>query len=139
MRKPFPDTPEYRKEKEYLALKKQKYRRYYKIKDSVELKDFLEFDKSYDVKHYHTLEKLVQSEEFGRLRKEMGKKKFRNNAGIRKVSGIYRSLKKSERIRDYFRFKLSRDYVNFTLLIGSEKIDAFEQLKNTSEARNLKK
>ena len=26
-------------------------KRYYKIKDSVELKDFLEFDKSYDLKH----------------------------------------------------------------------------------------
>jgi hypothetical protein len=57
----FSDTPEYRKEKEYLSLKKQKdLRQYYEIKDSVQLKDFLEFDNSYDLKHYHTLETFIR-------------------------------------------------------------------------------
>ena len=51
----------------------------------------------------------------------------------------YKSLKKSERIKDYFAFKLSRDYVNFTLLIGSEKIASFEQLEKYVRSDEFKK
>ncbi len=41
----------------------------------------------------------------------------------------YKALQKSQRIRDYFSFKTSRRYVNFNLLIGSEKIDSYEHLE----------
>lgn len=123
----FSDTPEYRKEREYLALKKSKdIKRYYQTKDSVALKDFLEFDNSYDVKHYHTLEKLIHSEEFIRKQKELGKN-FKGSPEFEKWQE-FMGLKKSKRFKDYFAFKESKDYVNFTLLIGSEKITAFEQL-----------
>jgi beta-glucanase (GH16 family) len=135
----FSDTPEYSKEKEYLALKKRReIQRYYKTKNSVELKDFLEFDRSYDVKHYHTLEKLVQSDEFTRMQKERGRRKFKTTPEYEKYLE-FKSLKKSERMRDYFRFKLSRDYVNFTLLIGSEKIAAYEQLDQYIRSDEFKK
>jgi hypothetical protein len=128
LRQRYSDTPEYQKEKEYLSLKKRKdIKRYYQTRDSVALKDFLEFDKSYDVKHYHTLEKLVHSEEFVRLRKSLGKKRFKEAPEYEKLLE-FEALKKSERFREYFTFKSSRDYVNFTLMIGSEKITGFEQL-----------
>ena len=124
----FSDTPEYRKEKEYFALKKRKdIQRYYRTRDSVELKDFLEFENSYDLKHYHTLEKLIHSDEFIRQKKTLGRRKFKETTEYEK-SREFISLKKSARFKDYFAFKDSRDYVNFTLLIASERIAAFEQL-----------
>jgi hypothetical protein len=123
----FSETPEYRKEKEYLAMKKSReIRKYYATKDSVALKDFLEFENSYDVKHYHTLEKLVHSDEFLQQKKTL-RKKFRETPEYEKQQEFI-ALKKSKRFKDYFAFKNSRDYVNFTLLIGSEKISGFEQL-----------
>jgi beta-glucanase (GH16 family) len=135
----FSDTPEFSKEKEYLHLKKQReIQRYYKLKDSIELKDFLEFDRSYDIKHFHTLENLVQSEEFARLKKELGRKKFRQTPEYQKFLE-YIALKKSKRIRDYFAFKGSKDYVNFTLLIGSEKTASFEQLEKYIRSEEFKK
>jgi hypothetical protein len=125
----FSDTPEYRKEKEYISLKKQKnIRQYYEIKDSVQLKDFLEFDNSYDLKHYHTLEAFVQSDELVRIKRELGKKKFKLSPEYQKLLE-FKALQKSQRIRDYFSFKSSKRYVNFNMLIGSEKINSFEHLE----------
>jgi len=138
-RQRFSDTPEYKNEKEYLALKKRRHiQRYYRTKDSVELKDFLEFDKSYDVKHFHTLEKLIHSDEFLRQRKTLGRRKFKETPEYEKYQEFI-ALKKSERFRDYFTFKNSKDYVNFTLLIGSEKIVAFEQLGQFVQSESFKK
>jgi hypothetical protein len=125
----FSDTPEYRKEKEYLSLKKHRdLKQYYQTKDSVQLKDFLEFDRSYDLKHYHTLETFVQSDEFARVKRELGRKKFRKSPEFEKLLE-FKALKRSQRIKDYFSFKSSRKYINFNLLIGSEKIDSFEHLE----------
>ncbi len=124
----YSDTTEWTKEKEYLRLKKQReIRKFYQIKNSIELKDFLEFDKSYDVKHYHTLEKLIHSDEWTSKKRQLGKK-FTESSEYQQYLE-YKNLKNSKRFRDYFAFKTSRDYVNFTLLIGSEKINAFENLE----------
>jgi beta-glucanase (GH16 family) len=41
----------------------------------------------------------------------------------------FQTLKKSSRFKEYFKYKASRDYVNFTLLIGSEKINTYETLQ----------
>jgi len=126
----YAGTPEYKKEKQYLRLKKSRdIRRYYHVRDSVELKDFLEFDRSFDVKHYHTLEKYVHSEEFLGEKKRLGKKRFRETADYEKYTE-FQALKKSSRFKEYFKYKASKDYVNFTLMIGSEKINAFETLQN---------
>jgi hypothetical protein len=135
----FSDTPEFRKEKEYIVLKKRKdIQRYYMTKDSVELKDFLEFENSYDVKHYHTLEKLVHSDDFVRQKKSMGRRKFKATPEYEKYREFI-SLKQSKRFKDYFAFKASRNYINFTLLIGSEKITAFEQLEKFVKSDAFKK
>jgi beta-glucanase (GH16 family) len=124
----FSDTQEYRKEKEYLSLRKQKdIQKYYRIKDSVELRDFIELENSQDVKHFHTLEKFVKSDEFLRARKEHGKK-FKDTPEYSKLEE-FQTLKDSKRFKDYFAFKKSKDYVNFTLLIGSEKIAGYEELE----------
>jgi hypothetical protein len=125
----YSDTPEYRKEKEYLSLKKNRdLKQYYQTKDSVQLKDFLEFDRSFDLKHFHTLESFVQSDEFARVKRELGKKKFRKSPEYEKFLE-FKALQKSQRIRDYFSFKSSKRYINFNLLIGSEKIDSYEHLE----------
>lgn len=124
----FSDTPEYKHEKEFRSLKKKKdIQRYYKLKDSVELKDFMDLENSQDVKHYHTLEKLVSSDEFLRQKKSLGKK-FRESPEYEKLQEFI-GLKASRRFKDYFAFKKSKDYLNFTLLIGSEKISGYEKLE----------
>jgi hypothetical protein len=128
MRLRFSGTPEYKKEKEYLSLKKQSdIKRYYKIKDSVALKDFIELDTSQDVKHYHTLEKFLHSDAFI-LQKKALKKKFKESEEYEKLLE-FKSLKASKRFKDYFAFKNSKDYINFNLLIGSEKISSYEALE----------
>jgi beta-glucanase (GH16 family) len=135
----YSDTPEYKKEREYLRLKKSREMiRYYKLKDSVELKDFLEFDRSYDIKHFHTLESFVGSDEYLQKKNELGRRKFRNSPEYQKFLE-YRALKKSDRIKKYFAFKTSDNYVNFTLLIGSEKIAAYEQLEKFIRSDEFKK
>jgi beta-glucanase (GH16 family) len=103
----------------------------------VELKDFLEFENSYDLKHYHTLEKFIHSEEFLKLKKTQ-RKHFKETPEYEKYRE-FKSLKHSRRFRDYFVFKKARDYVNFTLLIGSEKIAAFEQLGQFVQSEAFKK
>jgi hypothetical protein len=124
----YADTSEYRKEKEYYALKKSRdIRHYYATKDSIALKDFLEFENSFDVKHFHTLEKFTSSEEFSHMRKSLGRK-FKSAPEYEKLVE-FRALKRSKRFRDYFAFKNSKDYINFTLLIGSERISGYEQLE----------
>ncbi len=134
----FSDTPEFRKEKEYLSLRKKKdIQRYYRLKDSVELKDFLELENSQDVKHYQTLEKLVHSDEFLRLKKSSGKK-FKESPEYEKLREFL-SLKQSKRFKDFFAFKKSKDYVNFTLLIGSEKIAGFEKLEKFIKSEDFNK
>jgi hypothetical protein len=135
----YTDTDEYNKEKEYARLKKQKeIKRFYQVRNSVELKDFLEFDKSFDVKHYHTLEKLIHSEEFIQQRKKLGKRRFKETPEYEKLIE-FQGLRKSKRFREYFAFKSSKDYVNFTLLIGSEKIAAFERLEQFIQSTEFKK
>ncbi len=127
IRQKYSDTPEYRNEKQYLKLKKQKdIVNYYRIKDSVELKDFLEFEKSQDLKHFHTLEKFVASDEFLSAKKQLGKK-FRSSPEFEKFQE-FQSLKSSSRIKSFFAFKKSKNYQNFNMLIGSEKIAEFEKL-----------
>jgi beta-glucanase (GH16 family) len=124
----YSDTPEYKMEKEYRSLKKQKdIQRYYRLKDSVELKDFVDLENSQDVKHYHTLERLVVSDEFKRQKKSLGKK-FKESPEYEKLQE-FTSLKGSKRFKDFFAFKKSKDYLNFTLLIGSEKISGYEKLE----------
>ncbi len=128
MHQRFSDTADYKKEREYLSLKKQSdIRRYYKIKDSVALKDFIEMDTSQDVKHYHTLEKFIQSDDFSRQKAAL-KKKFKESPEYEKLQE-FNSLKASKRFKDYFAFKNSKDYINFNLLIGSEKITSYEALE----------
>jgi beta-glucanase (GH16 family) len=135
----FSDTPEYRKEKEYLSLRKSRdIKRYYRSKDSVALKDFLEFQSSFDVKHYYTLEKLIHSDQFVQLKKSTGRRRFKKTPEYEKLLEFI-GLKKSQRFKDYFRFKESKDYVNFTLLIGSEKIAGFEQLGQFVQSKAFRK
>ena len=135
----YSDTPEYRKEKEYLSLKKQKdIRQYYQLKDSVLLKDFLEFGKSNDLAHYHALEAFVHSSEFARVRGEMGKKKFKTSPEYEKLLK-FKALQKSKRIRDYYSFKTSKKYNTFNVLNGSSKIDSFEHLAKYLKAEEFLK
>lgn len=135
----YSETQEYAMEKKYLKLnRKKEIKKYYQIRDSVELKDFIEFDKSYDVKHYHTLEKFIHSPEFLNQKKKLSKKQFKESEEYEKYQE-FQALKKSTRFREYFKFKTSKDYVNFTLLIGSEKITTFEELKQTVGSEEFQK
>ncbi len=117
--------------------KQKDIQRYYRLKDSVELKDFLELENSQDVKHYQTLEKLVHSDEFLRQKKSSGKK-FKESPEYEKLQEFL-SLKQSKRFKDFFAFKKSKDYVNFTLLIGSEKIAGFEKLEKFVKSEDFNK
>lgn len=93
----------------------------------MELKDFVEFESSQDLKHFHTLEKLVNSNEFLEQKRKLGRKKFKKSAEYEKLQE-YLALKSSRRFKEYFAFKKSKKYLNFNLLIGSEKIMQFEKL-----------
>jgi beta-glucanase (GH16 family) len=138
-RQKFSDTPEYRNEREFLKMKKQNdIINYYRIKESVELKDFIEFENSQDLKHYHTLDKLVSSDEFLRQRKNLGRKKFRKTPEFEKLQE-FKALKSSGRLKNFFSFKNSKKYQSFNLLIGSEKITQYEKLGKFVKTDEFKK
>jgi len=71
----------------------------------------------------------VHSAEFADAKKRLGTKKFTETEDYQKFLE-YEALKKSDRFKEYFEFKKSKEYLNFNLLIGSEKIAAYEKLGN---------
>ena len=136
----FRDTEEYRKEQEYLALKKSKdIKGYFKLRGSNELSAYKQAGKSVELEKYNELDAFIKTREFLDAR-QSGKKKFKSSEAFQKQRQ-YKELKKSSMLRKYFKLKASAKMKNYIQVKGSDRLKRLEELKlytNTDEFRRVK-
>jgi hypothetical protein len=109
----FKDTEASRKLNEYKRLKKSKpISFYFKFKESALYKNYLQLDGSEKIKEYEELKDFIASEEFKKVKEYMNLssgKKF-NMSEEKKMLYEYQSLKKSDNIKYYFKYKDSKKF-----------------------------
>jgi hypothetical protein len=136
----FRDTEQYRKEQEYLSLKKSKdIKGYFRVKASGELVEYKQTKKSAELEKYKELDSYLKTKEFLDA-KLSGKKKFRSSEAFQKQRQ-YKELKKSSTLRKFFKFEKSSKLQNYVQVKGSERLnrhDELEQYVNSEEFRKLK-
>lgn len=134
----FKNTDEYKKEQEYLRLKKSKsVRDYFKIKGSGTLEEFKQTEASDDLKKFEKLSAYISSGEFSEDKQKAGKE-YKNSEAFQKEKE-YLQLKKSTRLVKYFKFKNSPLYQNFVKLDGSKEISEYEELEKFVGSEEFKK
>jgi len=115
--KEFKETEAFKKEQEYLPLKKSsRLKKYYKFKDSPKYQNFVKLDGSEEISRYEELETFVSSEEFKKVKDYMSlsaKKKYEESAES-KTEEEYITLKKSEKIIWYFKLKDKNEFNKIT-------------------------
>jgi hypothetical protein len=128
-RSEFRNSQDYQKLQQYKYFNKSSEIRNYKaILQSPLFANFKSLHGSKEIEAYEELEKYVLSGDFKMQREKIERHRFEDTPEFKKLDEL-NALKKSQRIKDYFAFKSSKDYLNFTQLIGSEKITAFEELE----------
>ncbi len=136
----FRDTEQYRKEQEYLALKKSKdIKGYLKLKGSRELSEYKQTGKSAELEKYNELDAYIKTREFLDAR-QSGKKKFKSSEAFQKQRQ-YKELKRSSMLRKYFKLKTSPKMKTYIQVKGSDRLKRLEELKqyvNTDEFRKVK-
>ena len=128
----YTDTPEYRQEKEFNALRKSKpIKQYYAVKNSSEIKEFKATEVSASLSRYYQLEKVIQSPEFLEVKRFMAqpaKKKFEVSE-LYKTFAQYKELLKSSRITTYYNMLKSKYYPDYKALLNTGRLVDFELLK----------
>ncbi len=136
----FKDTEQYRKEQEYLALKKSKdIKVYFKLKGSSELSEYKQTGKSAELEKYNELDDYLKSREFLDA-KLSGKKKFKSTEAFQKLRQ-FKELKKSSMLRKYFKLKESSKMKTYIQVKGSDRLRRLEELEqyvNSEDFRNVK-
>jgi len=136
----FRDTEEYRKEQEYLALKKSKdIKGYLKLKGSNELSEYKQAGKSVELEKYDELDAYIKTREFLDA-KLAGKKKFKSSEAFQKLRQ-FKELKKSSMLRKYFKLKASARMKTYIQVKGSDRLKRLQELEqyvNTDEFRKVK-
>jgi hypothetical protein len=132
----YKNSEEFAKEKEFLSLKKAKdLVLYFKIVDSPALKKFKEMDGSDKISNFEALEKFVQSAEF-KEKERMKPKEFRETEEYKKLSE-YKQLKSGAEIKDYYKFKTSKEYKNFLNTDGSTRLARYNDLKEYINSKDF--
>ncbi|NLN29734.1 MAG: glycoside hydrolase family 16 protein [Bacteroidales bacterium] len=119
----FKDSDEYRKFREYKNLKKDtEIKSYYKAAAKGEA------TKSAAVEKFEELKAFINSPEFLR-KKKMKPVTFRDTPEYQKLLE-HRRLKKSPEIKDFYKFRDSKEYANFLNIDGSQKLARYNELKD---------
>ncbi|MCX6256587.1 MAG: glycoside hydrolase family 16 protein [Bacteroidia bacterium] len=128
--KSYRDSSEYKKEQEYLQVKNSsEIKKYQKFKASSDYDNYKKLEDSKEIQRYYELEKLVTSTEFIEFRKEMeDKNRYKKSTEYQKYA-LYEQMKNQSAIQTYFKFKVSKDFANFTRLDGSDEISRYEELE----------
>jgi hypothetical protein len=134
----YKNSDEYAKEKEFLSLQKAKdIVLYFKTIAGSTLKRFKELDGSEKIKGYESLQNFIQSLEFKEKKKT---KEFKQTEDYKKLLD-YNRLKGSSEIKEYYKFKTSKEYSNFLNTDGSARLARYNELKdyvNTSDFKEKK-
>jgi hypothetical protein len=118
----FKDTDEYRKFDEYKTLKKDpEIRSYLKSKTKEESK------KTKSILRFEELDLLTKSSEF-LAKKNMRPITFKDSEEYKKLLE-YNRLKGSLEIKEFYKFKSSKEYANFLNTDGSARLKRYYELK----------
>ena len=127
----FKDTDDYRKVVEYDALKADS-----EIKEYLKAKDKEETKKSKTVLRYEELDALMKSPDFI-AKKNMKPITFKDTEEYKKLEE-YNRLKSSQEIKDYFKFKGSKEYANYLNTHESARIKRHAELKEYTASPEFK-
>jgi hypothetical protein len=117
----FKDTDEYRKLVEYNALKADaEIKAYLKSKNE-------EGKKSRTVLRFEELDSLMKSSEF-LAKKNMKPVTFKDTEEYKKLLEFNR-IKGNPEIKEFFKFKTSKEYTNFLNTDGSKRLERYNELK----------
>ncbi len=133
----FKDTDEYRKLDEYKVLKRdpeikaflkppRKSRSFFKRSENKPLAD-VEKVKTKAILRFEELNKLVKSSEF-LAKKRMKPITFKDSEEYKKLLE-YKRLKGSLDIKEFYKFKSSKEYSNFLNTDGSARLSRYHELK----------
>lgn len=118
----FKDTDEFRKFVEYKALKADP-----EIKSYLKSQGKEEAAKSKTILRYEELDTLMKSPEFI-AKKNMKPVTFRDTEEFKKLLE-YKRLKGSLEIKEFYKFKTSKEYANYLNTDGSTRLARFNELK----------
>jgi beta-glucanase (GH16 family) len=130
----FKDTDEYRKFDEYRSLKRDP-----EIKSFLKSRTKDEIKKTKTILRFEELDALVKSSEF-RAKKNMRPITFKDTEEYKKLLE-YKRLKSSLEIKEFYKFKTSKEYANFLNTDGSTRLKRYNELKEyvaTSEFKQRK-
>lgn len=140
----FKNTPDYQKEKEFLALKNSNdIKLYYKTLASEQLKSFIAIEKSEHLKKFNELHSFINSPKFNEVKAETSlsaKKKFAKS-DLAKQLEEYHIQSESEKIKHYYKFinhKYYKDYIHAKQTGLPEKFETLEKNINSQEFREKK-
>jgi len=118
----FRDTDEYRKFVEYKVLKTDP-----EIKSFLKSKEKEETNKSRTILRYEELDALMKSSEF-LAKKNMKPITFKDTEEYKKLLE-YNRLRRSLEIKEFYKFKSSKEYANYLNTNGSTRLARFNELK----------
>jgi Glycosyl hydrolases family 16 len=142
----FKDTDEYRKFDEYKTLKKdpeikaflkppKKSRSFFRrSKKAPEPK--VEMPKTKSILRFEELDKLVKSSEF-LAKKHMKPITFKDSEEYKKLLE-YKRLKGTLEIKEFYKFKFSKEYANFIDTDGSSRLKRYYELKEYVATQEFK-
>lgn len=127
-------SEEYAKEKEFLSLKKAKdIVMYFKTIEGNALKRFRELEGSDKIGKYENLRQLVSEAGF---RERMKSKDFAGSDEANKLAE-FRQMDASVEIKEYYKFKNSREYSNFLNVDGSSRLARYNELKEYTATKEF--
>lgn len=103
-----------------------------------EYQDFLEYEKSEELKHFLELETEVNSADFASRKKEILSKKYNSTEEYKKEKEFL-ALGKSKAIKNYFKVKDSSQLKNYTEFKNSDSLKKFRELEKFIESGELSK
>ena len=100
--------------------------------------EYLEYEKSEDLKHFLKLEEQVSSADFASRKKEILSKKYKATEEYKKEKEFI-SLDKSKAIKNYFKVKASSDLSNYESFKNSDTLKKYIELEEFIKSDALAK
>jgi hypothetical protein len=130
----YKTSEEFAKEKEFLSLKKAKdLVLYFKTVEGSSLKKFGELDGSDKISKFEKLRDTVQGADF---KEKMKSKDFPGSDDSKKYDE-FRQLDANIEIKEYYKFKSSTEYSNFTNTDGSARLKRYNELKEFTSSKEF--
>ena len=127
------------REKEFLSLHKSKdISMYFKTLEGDALRKFNELDGSDRLKRYDELEKMTKSSAFIMKQKSKDKEHPFKQSEEYAMLQEYLILKKSQDIKEYFKFKSSKFYANYLKVSGSARLARYNELLEYTNSDGFK-